>query len=269
MRSPAGACLLVLALLLLSGAPSPAQINAPARMQIMLRAVAQNEVRFEQARGDYTYRQDFAFHAYDQQHRPGGFYQVSRDITFTPGGRRYEKTIRGPFNQLRIVRLTDQDFTDLRQVIPLVLTPASLSQYEVRYLGPAATGLRDDRGRPTGKRLHADVFYLSPRQIWPGRRYFQGKIWVDPKTLGIVRITGRPEPPVHYWDHGQEHQNLFGTFTTYFARIDGRFWFPVYTAGDDWLGFASAPVEVKETVRFRDYQRFGATTSFRVVGPAH
>lgn len=250
-------------------APLAAQMDAPAAMQMLLRAVAKKEVKFEQARGNYTYRRDFLFSALDQQHRPGGFYQVSTDITFTPSGHRYQKTIRGPFDQLRIIRLTRQDFTDLRQVIPLVITPASLSQYEIRYLGPASIRLHDDRGRVTSGRLQTEVFYLSPRQIWPGRRYFAGKIWVDPRTLGIVRITGRPEPAIHYWAHGQEHENLFGEFTTYFARIDGRFWFPVYTHGDDWLGFVSGPVEIQETVRFRNYQRFGATTSFRVVGPAH
>lgn len=245
--------------------PAAAQMDAPAQMQILLRAVAKNEVAFEQARGNYTYRQDFAFYAYDQRHQPGGFYQVSTDITFTPDGHRYEKTIHGPVNTLRIVRLTSQDFSDLRQVIPLVITPATLPQYEIRYIGAAWIRPRNDRGKPSGKPLQADVFYLSPRQIWPGRRYFQGKIWVDPVTLGIVRATGRPVPAIHRWVRGQEAENLFGQFTTYYGRIDGRFWFPVYTQGDDWLGFSSGPVEMKEIVHFRDYQRFGVTTSFHVV----
>jgi hypothetical protein len=261
----ASAALLVL-LLPLSLA---AQMDAPAAMQMLLRRVAANEVRFERARGNYTYRQDFSFFAYDRNRNPGGYYQVSTDITFTPDGRRFQKNIRGPVNALKIVRLTGKDFEDLRRVIPLVLTPAKLSQYQIRYLGPAIIALHDDQGRPTARRLRTRVFYLSPRQIWPGQRYFEGKIWVDPNTDGIVQLRGRPVPQIRRWVHGRPEENLFGRFTTYFARIDGRFWFPVYTHGDDWLGFIGGPVEMQEFVRFRHYQRFGTTSSFKVVGPAH
>ncbi|MGH9535923.1 MAG: hypothetical protein ACRD2E_13820, partial [Terriglobales bacterium] len=188
---------------------------------------------------------------------------------FTPAGRRFQENIRGPVNALRIVRLTRKDFADLRHVIPLVLTPNKLPLYEIRYVGSAWTRLRDNRGRPAGQRVLAQVFYLSPRQIWPGQRYFEGKIWVDAATLGIVRITGHPVPELRRWVNGQQEDNLFGAFTTYFGRVDGRFWFPVYATGDDWLGFASGPVEMREYVRFRHYQRFAATSSFKVVGPAH
>ena len=262
---------LALAALLALLAPMPltAQMDAPAPMQILLRRVAANEVRFERARGNYTYRQDFSFFAYDRNHNPGGYYKVSTDITFTPDGRRFQKTIHGPVNALQIVRLTGKDFVDLRRVIPLVLTPAKLSQYQIRYLGPATVALHDDQGRPTAHRLRTQVFHLSPRQIWPGQRYFQGKIWVDPKTKGIVQLSGRPVPQIRRWVHGHQEENLFGGFTTYFARIDGRFWFPVYTQGDDWLGFVGEPVEMEEYVRFRHYQRFGATSSFKVIGPVH
>lgn len=260
------AAALVLATALCGAARLGAQVDASPQMQALLRRAAANEAGYVRARGEYTYRQQFQFFAFDQHHNFGGAYQVTAIITFTPDGKRFEKDVRGPTNTLRIISLTSQDFTDLRNVIPFLLTPEVLPRYTIRDAGSETVALVDARGRAAGK-IATEAFFVSPRQIFPGQRYFHGKVWIDPATGGVVRISGRPEPQIRRWVRGSEEENLFGQFTTQFARVDGRFWFPVLTRGDDWLDFSQGPVEIRESVRFSDYHHFGASATIHVVGP--
>jgi hypothetical protein len=225
-----------------------------------LRDVAQNEAAFARARGEYTYQQDFQFvELSDSQHRRGGIYRVTTDVTFTPDGKRFERTLHGPSNTLQFLRMTDEDFSDLRNVVPLVLTPETLKLYYCRSEGEQTVDLRDSDGRPAGS-LIALAFSVSPRQMFPKQRYFEGRIWVDPATLGVVKMSGRAVPEIREIRHGLRYENLFGRFTTWRARVDGRFWFPVFTDGTDWLDYSNDPVEVSETVHYRKYRRFRSST---------
>lgn len=247
---------------------APAQIDAPPEAQTLLRDVANNEAEFLRVRGEYTYRQQFEFwEVSDQQHRRGGFYSVTTDVTFTPEGKRFEKTVHGPVDALRFLRMTHEDIDDLRSVVPLVLTPDKMRDYYARLVGSEPVSLRDGEGKPTGKSVEALVFTLSPRQTFPGHRYFDGRIWIDPQTKGIVQISGKADPPIRVWHHGHEEENLFGKFTTYFQRVDGRYWFPVYTEGDDWLDFSSGAIEIRDRVRFANYRRFRAKSRILTIKP--
>lgn len=253
-----------LGLVLFLAASLAAQIDASPAQQALLRRAVGNEADYVRARGEYTYVQDFRFYAFDQRHRPGGQYEVTTDVTFTPDGRRLEHNLHGPINTLTILRLTNEDFTDLRHIVPFLLTPAVLSRYLIRFDRKEVVGLIDGGGRRIGF-VAAEVFRVSPRQFFPGQRYFSGEIWVDPATAGIVQISGKPEPQIRKWVRGKEEENLFGRFTTYFQRIDGHYWFPVLTQGDDWLDFTAGPVEVAETVRFTRYRRFGSAAIIKLL----
>lgn len=241
-----------------------AQIDAPAQQQALLRAAVAQESAFSEALGNYTYRQDFSFQELsNQNHERGGSYQVITDITFTPDGRRLEQIVRGPYNHLRFLRMTRQDFADLRTIVPLILTRGLLWEYTIRDLGRQQIEMRDSAGRVTG-RLETEAFTISPRQIFSNHRYLEGKMWIDPVTQGIVKISGRPVPDVRVMRHGREEENLFGRFTTWRQRVDGHFWFPVFTEGQDWLGFRSGPVEVSERVTYSHFEQFHVHA--RIVG---
>ena len=241
-----------------------AQIEASPAQQALVRRAAENEAAYVRARGEYTYVQDFRFYAFDRRHQPGGYYHVTTDITFTPEGGRLERTLHGPVNTLSLVRLTDEDFVDLRRVVPFLLTPQALPRYLIRFDRVETIDLFNEQKRPIG-RLETWVYRVSPRQVFPGQRYFHGAVWIDPASAGIVQISGRPEPQIRKWVRGQEEENLFGQFTTYFQQIDGRFWFPILTEGDDWLDFTAGPVEMKEFVRFSRYRHFGSSTSIKLL----
>ncbi len=242
-----------------------AQINAPPAMQHLLRAATRQEAAMVRLRDEYTYRQDFQFEELsDLQHRRGGMYASHTEVTLTPDGKRFERAAAATSNALVFLRLSDDDFRDLRDVVPFALTPDQLQVYDCRYQGRDMLQLRDAAGRP-GERLAVETFSVSPRQIYTGQRYFEGRIWIDPITAGVVRISGRAVPDIRDRHHGVEVDNLFGRFTTDRVRVDGRYWFPAYTEGKDWLDFSNGAVQVKETVRFRDYQRFRVQSTIRMV----
>lgn len=235
-------------------------MNASAAAQKLLRDAAAQESAFAHALGEYTWRQDFAFtELSNQQHERGGSYRVVTDITFTSEGRRIEQVVRGPYDHLRFLRMSPEDFSDLRTIVPLLLTRNILWEYTFRDLGQQKVELRDSSGREKGS-ITTEAFSMSPRQIYSNQRYFEGKIWIDPVTRGIVKISGRPVPDLYRKYKGQEEENLFGHFTTWRQRIDGHFWFPVYTEGEDWLGFTSGAIEVGEHITWSRYRRFSVST---------
>ena len=96
--------------------------------------------------------------------------------------------------------------------------------------------------------------HIRPKEIQKNRQYFQGIVWVDDRDFQIVKSEGKqvPQDKTH---HGQE--NLFPRFTTWREQVDGKFWFPTYTMGDDTLYFSNGPpVHMKEIVRYTDYKQF-------------
>ena len=129
---PAGGFLPLLALYcLILSPPAPGQ-EPPADV---LQRVADNGSRFEQERARYTYQQSFDFYEFNKRGAPSGSYREVRDINFTSGGERTEEFIKGPANQLKLIRMTDEDFSDLRNIQPFVLTNDTLWRYKATYRG--------------------------------------------------------------------------------------------------------------------------------------
>jgi len=108
---------------------------------------------------------------------------------------------------------------------------------------------------------------LAPKQIEKGKRYFQGRIWVDNHDFQIVKTCGRNVPDVHAGKKGGQ-ENLTPKFVTYREQIDGQYWFPTYTRADDVLPFVNGPVHVREIIKYTRYKRFGSKTKITYEGVA-
>lgn len=227
---------------LILSAQAPAQ-EPPADV---LTRVAGNGSRFEQERARYTYRQSFDFYEFDKRGTPSGSYREVRGINFTSGGERTEEFIKGPANQLKLIRMTDEDFSDLRDIQPFVLTNDTLWRYKATY-----------RGRETIDDRECFVYRIVPRQVLEGQRMLDGQIWVEVDTLQVIRAVGRPLPQ----HHSTTDANLFASFATEYAPIDGQFWFPVRTFADDYLPFPSGAQRVQYEIKFENYRRFSAETT--------
>lgn len=44
-------------------------------------------------------------------------------------------------------------------------------------------------------------------------------------------------------------------------KIDGKYWFPAVTLGDDILPFRTGPQRIRLTIRYENYKRFAAESS--------
>jgi hypothetical protein len=198
-------------------------------------------------RNEYTYRQTVTLEELDDRGAARGRYREVRDIIFSPEHERTEQVVGHPENALKRLKLTDEDFRDIRDIQPLVLTEDSLWNYETRF-----------RGEETIDGVDCWVLQVKPRQILEGQRFFDGMIWAEKKDYSIVRLEGRAVPEMR----SMSYENLFPRFTTIRKPVDGKYWFPVYTLADDTLEFRTGPQRERLRIEYGDYKRFGAESTF-------
>ena len=209
--------------------------------------MAHRETETEAERNQYMYRQTVTIDELDDRGAARGAYREVRDIVFSPQHERTEEAIGRAENRLKYLLLTDEDFRDIREIQPLVLTEDRLWNYETKF-----------RGEETMDEVECWVLQVKPRQILQGQRFFDGTIWVDKQEYNIVRLEGQAVPQIRT----TKTENLFPRFTTIRKPIDGRHWFPIYTYADDTLQFRTGGQRIRLRIAYGNYQRFGAVSTF-------
>ncbi|MBZ5624486.1 MAG: hypothetical protein LAQ69_38175 [Acidobacteriia bacterium] len=219
--------------------------------QEIIQKFAAKEADFRDARNNYTYRQTVKIQIVDSGGNPTREkWEEVADIIFTPEGKRMEKVVYAPVSTLVSLSLTPEDLTDLRNVQPFVLTTAEIPEYDVRYLGPEKL---DEIG--------TYAFAVRPKKVTPGKRYFEGQIWVDDRDLQIVKTYGKG---VGELKQGSSKNQAFPKFETYREQIDGKYWFPTYTHADDTLHFKDGQnVHMQMTVKYQDYKHYEGKSTIR------
>lgn len=213
----------------------------------LARKVAEREAASEAERSRYTYKQWLTFEEFDARGRKGGLYQERREVIFLANGERVEQMTGRPNSSLKLIRLTEEDFQDMREIQPLLFTSDRLSFYETKL-----------KGEEPVDGIACWVLQVRPKQILDGMRMFDGVFWVDQRDYSIIRSEGRAVPQLRSTRAGKD--NLFPYFTTVREKVRD-FWFPVLTFADDTLDFSSGPLRVKFTIRYREYKRFGAEST--------
>jgi hypothetical protein len=212
----------------------------------LVRRVAAQEARNSEERSHYAYRQEVQLEDFAGGRQPGGLYRETRDIIFSPEGERTERAVGKPQSNLARLVLTPEDFEDIRNIQPLLLTTELLPRYEVRFRGEENMEGRD-----------CWVLQVRPLQILQGMRLFDGMLWAEKTGLNIVRSEGQAVPSVYSHADGKTSENLFPRFVTTRSQVDGL-WFPTLTFADDTLPFRTGPLRVKMSIRYKGYKRFGA-----------
>lgn len=212
----------------------------------LIKRVAAVETETEQAQSNYTYRQSVALEELDGRGAIAGDYRELRDIIFSPTGARTEQFIGSPQTRLKHLKLTDEDFRDIREIQPFLMTKDQQFIYESRY-----------RGEENIDGVDCFVLGIRPRQILDKQRLFEGNIWVDEKDFSVVRSEGQAVPQIVT----SKSENLFPHFTTLRQRVDGRYRFPVTTYADDTLYFRTGAQRVRLTIRYSNYKKFGSDST--------
>lgn len=220
-------------------------------VQEVINKFAAREAIFKQARNNYTYTQDITVQTLEGNTVDGEFRQVW-DITYDDKGNRLENVTYAPMDTLTRVSMTREDMDDIRNRLPFVLTTEELPLYDVLYTGQQHVD-----------EIDTYVFDLAPKHIEKGKRYFQGRIWVDNRDFQIVKTCGRNVPDVFAKNKKRRspgEENLTPAFVTYREQIDGVYWFPTYTRADDMLHFSTGDVHIREIIKYKNYKRFGSKT---------
>lgn len=210
----------------------------------LARRVARNETLIHELRDQYTFRQDFRFEELSASGQRTGLYQEVRDIVFSPARERSEALLSLPTNTLTRIRLTEEDFHDIREIQNFLFTEEVIWLYRIRPRGAEVIDGED-----------CWVLDVSPRTELQGMRFFEGLLWVSKKDEEIVRASGKAVPEIRT----STSENLFPHFTTQREKIDGH-WMPALTFADDELPFRSGRQRVRFTIEYTNYRRFGAET---------
>jgi hypothetical protein len=209
----------------------------------VIKRFAKKEKEFKEARDQYTFRQDVKVMTLDGD-TPDGNYQQVFDVTFDDKGRKIKNVVFAPQPTLQRLQMTEEDFDDIENRLPFVLTSDEIGEYDILYVGQQ----KQDE-------LSTYVFDVAPKQIAGKKRYFQGRIWVDNRDFQIVETYGKTVPDIR---KKKGNENLFPKFTTWREQIDGQYWFPTYTRAEDTLKFSMGDIKIREIIKYTNYRRFGA-----------
>jgi hypothetical protein len=220
----------------------------------IIRRFAAKESEFQQALNHYTYRRVARVQEIDDDNKVAGEYYQVDDVIFDSNGKRTEKVVYAPGSSLKQIVMSESDFQDIQHGYPFVLTTEAIVDYNLKYIG-----------RQKVDEVDCYVFDVAPKTIVKGKRYLQGRVWVDATDLQIVVTDGRMVPD----DTRKNHEDLHPPFMTWRQQVDGHYWFPVYTKGEGILHFAGGPgymaqdVHIRDTIKYTDYKQFG--TSMKLI----
>ena len=212
----------------------------------LLHKIAERETQNALARENYTYRQSVTIQEFNDRGVVTGEYHEVSDITFSPSRGRYEQPVGRATNTLTRIKLTPEDFADIRNVEPFLMTTSQVPLYEGQY-----------KGEETMQGYPCFVEHIRPRQILSGQRFFEGLLWVRQSDFSVVQSEGQAVPQIETL----REQNLTPHFTTIRHEVDGKWFFPFETYADDTLFFRDWPQRIKIVIRYSDYKHFGAEST--------
>jgi hypothetical protein len=228
--------------------------------QAVIEKFAARESALKQAQLNYSYVMDITVQSLEGQTVTGEFRQVST-IHWEHGARK-EIVSFAPQSTLRGIWLGKEDFEDIYRS-PFILTREDLSQYTLLYSGQQRVDEVDTY-----------VFEVAPKQIEKGKRYFQGRVWVDKVEMVVLKTCGKSvpdsiaQPSKKKKRRGEVEENITPTVVTYRELIDGKYWFPTYVRSDDTIHFSTNDVRVREIIKYKEYKVWDGTSSTTAQTPA-
>jgi hypothetical protein len=196
------------------------------------------EKQWKQLRLGYQFRQEVTVRSLNGEEVVGEYRRVS-DIHYA-NAKRIASVVFAPQASMQ---LSPEDVEDIETRASFTIGTDELPDYNLAY-----------GGQQKQDELQCYVFDISPKAIEKGRRYFQGKIWVDDQDFQIVKLTGKSVPEIRIEKKKKIQENLFPQFTTWRQVVDG-YWFPAFSSADDTLHFAGGDVHVKQVLKFTEYKR--------------
>jgi len=220
-------------------------MSSPKNMTVqeLIQKVAAEETKIKEARMHYVYTQDVLVQTLSGKSVDGQFHEIA-NVSYDDKGKRQESVSFAEQSTLRGLALTQEDMEDIHIFMPWMVTTEEVPQYNLRYAGQQHV---DD--------LDTYVFHVEPKKEEKGKRYFQGRVWVDTHDLQVVKLCGKSVPDSVHVKKNQP-MDIRPMFASYRQMVDGH-WFPAYTRVDDVLHFQLQAIHMREIVKFSGYRRTG------------
>jgi hypothetical protein len=214
----------------------------------IIRKFTAKETEFYEAWKHYTYHQTAEVRVLSFNGTPVNEKMTTiSDIVFNDNGTRDIQILRRA-GGLRSVTYSMEDEEIINNLQAFALTEKDLPQYDLIY-----------EGKEQVDELNCYVFSVTPKAFKKGKLYFQGKIWVYDQDLQIVRTFGKPVPQTD-----ERHPK----FETIRQIIDKKYWFPVWTHGENTLKFENGnTARIEQTITYENYKRFGSDTHIQYKNP--
>jgi len=252
-RSAAVASVLLLAWVAGAGAQtscdtgdSVLDMSPPKTMTVaeLIQKFSAQESKVKEARTHYTHTQDVLVQTLNDKSAVDGQFHEIATVSYDDKGKRAEKVLFAEQPTLRLIQLTAQDMEDIHVFMAWMLTREEVAQYNLTYAGQQHV---DD--------LDTYVFHLVPKKEEKGKRYFEGRVWVDNQDFEVVKLCGKSVPEVVQAKKNKPVE-VRPTFVGYRQLVDG-YWFPAYARVDDTLTFRVQSIHVREVVKYKDYKKAG------------
>jgi len=213
---------------------------SPAETARIVKAFTANEANFREALTLYAFNRAATINTIGLGGNITGTYRRDSYMTFTQAGERFEKIIFFPMPSTEPGLVTAEDLEDMGGVNPFALEPSAVDKYNFSFIG---------NEKIDGLNLY--VFEVTPKVIPDPKksklRLFTGRVWVDQEDLLIVKSKGKGVP--------ETKVNKFPIFETWRENVDGKYWFPSYSASDDELVFDNGAVlKLKIRIKFTNYR---------------
>ncbi len=209
----------------------------------MLSAAAERGRELQAALRNYTYYAELTIQTVSQSDTITGKYYRFSQISFDREGARQEKVLENTSTLPSDVYIGTNAANNLTRVYQFVITPETLSQYELTYVG-----------RERIDEIDTLVFDVKPKIKMPDPdksddRYLKGRIWIDEQDLCVVKVAGQALP--------EQGSHRTPKFETYFQNYD-KYWFPASTSADDSIRVGRYFTRVIVSVRFTGYKKVSA-----------
>ncbi|MCI0664771.1 MAG: hypothetical protein L0220_27220 [Acidobacteria bacterium] len=225
----------------------------------IIRQFTTKELELREVSKEYSYIQESRLQVLGPAKTISGEFYLVSEFVFNDAGKRIERIIKAPQSTLDQagLTLTQEDKNAFINLQPFALTSEDLPNYNITFLSKEKVD-----------ELNTYVFDVTPKVMSNNKelkrlkdqgvegRYFQGRIWVDDQDLQIVKTAGKVVP---------EFKQRFPKFETYRENIDGRYWFPTYTYGEDVLEFDSGRISVRMIVKYKNYRQFQSDVKLTTV----
>lgn len=217
--------------------------NGPRRSiepsEVLSRAAEKGRAAMEALR-KYTYYAELTLETISPAETITGKYYRFSKVSFDGNGVEQEKVLETTTTLPPELHITSNSVNNLLRVYRFMITPETIRQYEINYVGREAID-----------ELNTYVFDVKPKVKLPDpekspERYLKGRVWIDDEDFLVVKAAGVALP--------EQRAHRTPKFETYFQNHDA-YWFPAFVKADDDVRAGRRLTRVIITVRFTSYER--------------